>query len=62
MITSPMQKKKQLYVGLFFRAYYRANENNLTQKVLVYRDGVGGGEIQRVLEIELHGINVGIIL
>ena len=62
MITSPMQKKKQLYVVLFFRAYYRANENNLPQKVLVYRDGVGGGEIQRVLEIELYGINVGIIL
>ena len=46
----------------FFRAYYRANENKLPQKVLVYRDGVGAGDIQRVLEIELHGINVRIII
>ena len=45
-----------------FRAYYRANENKLPQKIVVYRDGVGAGDIQRVLDIELYGIKVKIIL
>jgi len=39
------------------RAYHGANDS-FPDKIIVYRDGVGAGDIQNVLDIELEGIKV----
>jgi aubergine-like protein len=39
------------------RAYQTAN-GSYPEKIIVYRDGVGAGDIQTVLDIELEGIQV----
>ncbi len=39
------------------RAYQSAN-GSFPDKIIVYRDGVGAGDIQNVLDIELEGIQV----
>jgi aubergine-like protein len=45
------------YSIIYLRAYQTAN-GSYPEKIIVYRDGVGAGDIQTVLDIELEGIQV----
>jgi aubergine-like protein len=40
-----------------YRAYYLANRT-LPEKIIIYRDGVGAGDIVRLMETEVTAVKV----
>jgi len=49
-----------LFSNSFFiiRSFYDKNNNQLPDKIIVYRDGLGSGDIARVKETEIAAIKV----
>lgn len=40
------------------RSYYIMNEKQLPEKIIVYRDGVGAGDIARLKDTEVAALRV----
>lgn len=43
------------------RAFYIVNQKTLPEKIIVYRDGVGAGDIARLKETEIAALRVKIM-